>query len=906
MKILLFIACIFFSVMHVAANPGLVTVGRVEQPPVLDGNLDDPAWKSAIQIYPFMLVNTNGAPANDQTRVFMCHDGEKLYIAFKCETRILQTLLNRVHEFEAPGRKLDAEELFSDDLAGFLIQPGTERKVYDIFVNAAGSVNDAECSGNDLWGSRNTKWNSGAVVKTGQHEGYWCAEIAIELKQLGLTVDSARKYRIQFVRVGKSAKEKSCWQPCRVGFHNLDDFAEMILSSAPQAGIMLENLPPFQSGSNMFKMNFDSPRALLAAEIELISTGQKPKKFNSKTSVKGATPTNLDFTIEHPGSFDFRWSFRNLASLQVLFRSPLYKFQVQGLPLENHLTGNNLQLTLNGNPVTGSSIVATGKNTLELKTDGTVDGFLKIGDFTFPMQPGKKNLLWNDSVTWPNRPGKGVYIMAGDHQQLLMLPKGVEGMTLTDYTLNIEVPADFAVAGASSHYKIYQLEFSGPQKVQRAGKSYRRYQVKVNQPLPYDPNLKLHQYISVVVKAPPETATTQGKFYYYATSEHANMLEVPQALDYHIIPYTKGKQPQQLIVQMWPGWLKNMDDKNLQALLAQQLVNIGVTESWNVPHSSLKSMMLVYLSTYGFDEFVQNHPESASVQCELPVCSTVLRDDADARKQLTTGLLTIYDRPVKPWYICWDFEGNVLTNELACYCPRCLDDFRQQESISEAVTKEQIAGKYLPQWTRYMNGKQAAIAGVMRDGIHRFSNGQCRLSVYTGYQSDYTNRFYGVNWALLKGKIDLAACGYGRPVKDLEATLKAIGDTPLLLGELVEPCLAHERVEPPAMKRATLMRRLADSRGGILLFEYDNLDGRSFDAIAATTAFAAEHEEFFVHRQDVSSTIKVAGSSNWILLRNPAGKRLLIVMNESERPVTVTAPVQGTVAPNDFRGWLLD
>ncbi len=904
MKILFLIVCIFLSAAHLSASPGLVTVGRVEQPPVLDGSLDDPAWRSAIQIYPFVLVNTSGIAAGDQTRVYMCHDGVKLYIAFKCETRILQTLLNRVHEFETSARKPDAGELFSDDLAGFLIQSGTERKVYDIFVNAAGSVNDAECGGG-LWESRSTQWNSGAVVKTGQHEGYWCAEIAIELKKLGLSIDPVRKYRIQFARIGKSAGEKSTWQPCRVGFHSLDNFAEMVLSPAPQPGIMLEELPTFQSGANTFKMNFASPRALLSSEIELSSAGQKPCKFSARTSVKGTTPANLDFTIEHPGSFDFRWSCRNMASLQILFRSPLYKFQVQGLSLENHLVGSDFLLTLNGKSVAGSSIVATGKNILELKASGPVGGFLKIGDFSFPMLPGNKNLLWNDSVIWPNRSGKGVYIMAGDYQQLLMLPKGVEGATLTDYTLNLEVPEDFIVAGASGHYKIYRLEFSGPQEVQRNGKNYHRYQVKVNQPLAYDPKLKLHQYISLVVKAPAETAAPQGKLFYYATSEQTNMLEVPQALDYQVIPYVKGKQPPRLIVQIWPGWLKNMDDKKLQAKLAQQLVDIGVTESWNIPHPSLKNMVLVYLNTYKFDEFVGNHPEFASVQSTLPVCSTILRDDAEAHKQLTTGLLSIYNRQLKPWYICWDFEGNVLANTLTCYCPRCLDDFRQKEAISETVAKEQIAGKYLPQWTHYMNGKQAAIAGVMRDIIHQFSDGQCRLSVYTGYQSAYTNRFYGVDWVQLNGKIDLAACGYGRPVKDLEATLQAIGDTPLLLGELVEPCLAHERIEPPAMKRATLMRRMVDSRGGILLFEYNNLDGRSFDAIAATSAFVTEHEEFFIHRQDISSSIKVTGSNNWILLRNPAGKRLLVIMNESDRPVTVSSPIQGTVAPNDFQGWLL-
>jgi hypothetical protein len=67
----------------------------------------------------------------------------------------------------------------------------------------------------------------------------------------------------------------------------------------------------------------------------------------------------------------------------------------------------------------------------------------------------------------------------------------------------------------------------------------------------------------------------------------------------------------------------------------------------------------------------------------------------------------------------------------------------------------------------------ADIACVLRKSAKKI-NPESIFSVYSGYQSDYTKWHYGVDWSMLTGKIDVASCGYGCPVKDLNATKVAL------------------------------------------------------------------------------------------------------------------------------------
>src|SRR5262245_23812118 len=57
-----------------------VTPTRTDTPPVIDGKLDDPVWKSAARLGGFVQQRPNeGTPASEKTDVYIAYDKDTLY-----------------------------------------------------------------------------------------------------------------------------------------------------------------------------------------------------------------------------------------------------------------------------------------------------------------------------------------------------------------------------------------------------------------------------------------------------------------------------------------------------------------------------------------------------------------------------------------------------------------------------------------------------------------------------------------------------------------------------------------------------------------------------------------------------------------------------------------------------------
>jgi hypothetical protein len=68
-----------------AAPPGVETIQavRVDAPPVIDGNLDDPCWKAATCFRDFWRCERD-VPATEPTEAYVCYGREAIYAAFRC------------------------------------------------------------------------------------------------------------------------------------------------------------------------------------------------------------------------------------------------------------------------------------------------------------------------------------------------------------------------------------------------------------------------------------------------------------------------------------------------------------------------------------------------------------------------------------------------------------------------------------------------------------------------------------------------------------------------------------------------------------------------------------------------------------------------------------------------------
>lgn len=108
-------------------------VAPCTQPPVLDGKLNDPCWKTATKATGFFKYGGGHAlPPAEQTEAWICADTSHLYLAFRC--------LDDHPELIKEGETQRNGNIFHDDYVGFDIDSQNSRRGFSTFaVNARGT-----------------------------------------------------------------------------------------------------------------------------------------------------------------------------------------------------------------------------------------------------------------------------------------------------------------------------------------------------------------------------------------------------------------------------------------------------------------------------------------------------------------------------------------------------------------------------------------------------------------------------------------------------------------------------------------------------------------------------------------------------------------------------------------------
>jgi hypothetical protein len=180
-----------------------VRLAKVEQPPVIDGKLDEEMWKSAALFKDFYQVQPgdNIAPSQ-KTEVRMAYDSKTLYIAFRA--------YDEVGKVRATVPKRD-EAYVDDNVQVFLDTLDDKRKAYEFIFNPYGVQADAiftEGSGEDF--SVDIVMESKGLI---DNEGY-TVEIAIPFKSLRYVAGKDKVWGVNFYRrVHRLDREYNSWMP---------------------------------------------------------------------------------------------------------------------------------------------------------------------------------------------------------------------------------------------------------------------------------------------------------------------------------------------------------------------------------------------------------------------------------------------------------------------------------------------------------------------------------------------------------------------------------------------------------------------------------------------------------------------------------------------------------------------
>jgi hypothetical protein len=143
------------------------TLPCLSTPPVLDGKLDDEAWKHAGLIDDFRTLPAEEDKETLPTTVLAGYDDHHLYLAVRCA----ETGLDKLRAVGSPVCLDDSVELFIDRNA--------DQHYYQVMVNSHGDY--AVCEG---WAPRP---GMTLQAKAGRETNAWVVELAIPWKNLGAT-----------------------------------------------------------------------------------------------------------------------------------------------------------------------------------------------------------------------------------------------------------------------------------------------------------------------------------------------------------------------------------------------------------------------------------------------------------------------------------------------------------------------------------------------------------------------------------------------------------------------------------------------------------------------------------------------------------------------------------------------
>ena len=182
-------------------DPSL-TIPRLEQAPVIDGSLDDPAWGKAAQVGEFLqFTPKQGQAFTEKTVAYAGYDADNLYVAF----RAFDSEPAKIRTHLAPR-----DRIFGDDWVMLGLDTfGDRRRAYEFVVNPLGIQLDIF----SLAGSEDTApdfvWQSAGKLLP---DGY-SVELRIPFKSLRFQKAAEQPWRAWFMRNIQRKNEKGCWPP---------------------------------------------------------------------------------------------------------------------------------------------------------------------------------------------------------------------------------------------------------------------------------------------------------------------------------------------------------------------------------------------------------------------------------------------------------------------------------------------------------------------------------------------------------------------------------------------------------------------------------------------------------------------------------------------------------------------
>ncbi len=192
-----------------------ISASRTNEPPVMDGRLDDACWREAKPVTSFVQRQPRlGEPATFPMAVRIAFDASTLFIGFEIHSgdpsRLISTVLQRDGEVNG----------YDDHFAFRLDTLHNHRDLYYFYINPKGTKLDGHASDEGVVSDNN--WDGVWEVKTRLMPDGWCGEIALPLSNFRfrenedgiwgfavITYVSATQENVMWPDMGKNSRKPS-------------------------------------------------------------------------------------------------------------------------------------------------------------------------------------------------------------------------------------------------------------------------------------------------------------------------------------------------------------------------------------------------------------------------------------------------------------------------------------------------------------------------------------------------------------------------------------------------------------------------------------------------------------------------------------------------------------------------
>ena len=188
---------------------------RTEEPPRIDGRLDEPAWQSAALVDAFVQQEpSEGDPATEATVVRLLYDARALYIG-------VEAFDSRPEAVIATEMRRDSPRLLDEDNFQIILDTFRDRRSGYMFVtNPLGAKLEQQVAEEGEGGFRgsnspnvNVNWDGVWDVRARRTDDGWVAEIAIPMVTLRFPEAERQVWGVNFMRNIRRKNEQVFWAP---------------------------------------------------------------------------------------------------------------------------------------------------------------------------------------------------------------------------------------------------------------------------------------------------------------------------------------------------------------------------------------------------------------------------------------------------------------------------------------------------------------------------------------------------------------------------------------------------------------------------------------------------------------------------------------------------------------------